>query len=331
MNAELIERSDMTFGHVYPQELQDAIDAFNNEAHQLVSAFASTPEMQATPPIVYHYTNDVGLRGILETGKLWLTDIFDLNDPSELRHGFSLGLETLKSLVASGPAESRAFAADLTAFIDLIGLHKIGHFFVCSLSSCGDDLGQWRSYADNGRGYALGFDTAVLEAGFVQNPSAHSHAATFPVTYNDAKLADLQRLIAEKMIALPSMPHGRGLSENAIKGFQAALTVHFVTHVIHASLHFKHEAYSNEREYRFVETYPAGGQPVNMKLRSRPYSIVKYEEFDWRCTAGHALKEIVVGPASDKLKAAQFAADCLQMFHHGSVQITNSPIPYRAI
>jgi hypothetical protein len=33
------------------------------------------------PPIIYHYTNDAGLRGILESGKLWLTDIFDLNDP----------------------------------------------------------------------------------------------------------------------------------------------------------------------------------------------------------------------------------------------------------
>jgi hypothetical protein len=32
----------------------------------------------AIPPIVYHYTNDVGLKGIQEVGQLWLTDIFDL-------------------------------------------------------------------------------------------------------------------------------------------------------------------------------------------------------------------------------------------------------------
>jgi hypothetical protein len=42
-------------------------------------------EGEEPPHIIYHYTGDVGLRGILETGQLWLTDVYGLNDPSELR------------------------------------------------------------------------------------------------------------------------------------------------------------------------------------------------------------------------------------------------------
>jgi hypothetical protein len=41
------------------------------------------------PRIIYHYTDAKGLKGILESGALWLTDIRNLNNPSELKHGFA--------------------------------------------------------------------------------------------------------------------------------------------------------------------------------------------------------------------------------------------------
>ena len=72
----------------YPQDMQDALDKFGREAEQIITSFRKKLDLQKQPPIIYHYTDDVGLRGILETGQLWLTDIFNLNDPSELNHGF---------------------------------------------------------------------------------------------------------------------------------------------------------------------------------------------------------------------------------------------------
>lgn len=64
-----------------PRDMQDALEKFNGEAEQIVHSFLGTLESQEPPPIICHYTNDVGLRGISETGQLWLTDIFSLNDP----------------------------------------------------------------------------------------------------------------------------------------------------------------------------------------------------------------------------------------------------------
>lgn len=63
---------------------------FAKEADHIVQAFAITLESRQPEPIVYHYTNDVGLRGILESGCLWLTDIFSLND---LTPGFQQEVE----------------------------------------------------------------------------------------------------------------------------------------------------------------------------------------------------------------------------------------------
>jgi hypothetical protein len=47
--------------------------------------------------MIYHYTNSAGLKGILESGNLWFSDIFGLNDPSELRHGLGCAIDILKA------------------------------------------------------------------------------------------------------------------------------------------------------------------------------------------------------------------------------------------
>ena len=91
---------------IVPPDMRLELQKFDEDAEQLIASF-----FELSPhPIIYHYTNDVGLRGILETGKLWLTDIFNLNDPSELRHGFSHMVNILNSKAVNGPQESKVFA-----------------------------------------------------------------------------------------------------------------------------------------------------------------------------------------------------------------------------
>jgi hypothetical protein len=53
-----------------PPDLRDALAKFGREAEEIVDAFLTTLEAAPPPPILYHYTNDVGVRGILESGKL---------------------------------------------------------------------------------------------------------------------------------------------------------------------------------------------------------------------------------------------------------------------
>ena len=314
-----------------PRDMQDELEKFNAEAEQIVHSFLGTLESQEPPSIIYHYTNDVGLRGILETGQLWLTDIFSLNDPSELSHGFSHAIKAMNAKAANGPPESRTFAKNFAAFALQGGIQKAAHFFMCSFSSCRDDLGQWRAYADNGRGYALGFDAKALEIGFTKKGKKPiPNNSTFHVIYKDAEVAEIHRQIIEKMFHLISLPRGRNLQNAAINVYMAELQMLLTLHTLRAALFFKHEAYANEKEYRFLQIHKAN-VPLPVKLKARPYSLVRYREFDWRSTSADALKEIVVGPAADYLKASQFARDCLGLFHPGTVGITHSEIPYRAM
>jgi hypothetical protein len=314
-----------------PADIEVELQKFNQEATQILTSFAKKMDARLPPPIIYHYTNDLGLKGILESGKIWLTDIFSLNDPSELSHGYSHAVNILKSMVADGPPDGKAFCQALEAWITQAGVQEFAHFFVSSFSSNGDDLGQWRAYADNGRGYALGFDTRTLENVFTNERSASDGSNnTISVIYNDTQLAELQKQLIERMFHLIFLPHERNLASDVKDAYIKGLFVLFVLQALRAVLYFKHEAYSNEQEYRFLQIHRGGSYPAPIvKLRTRPYSLVRYREFDWRTIGAAALKSIVVGPAADKTTATQFAKDCLKAFHPSGAEISYSKIPYR--
>ncbi|MGA3262789.1 MAG: DUF2971 domain-containing protein [Terracidiphilus sp.] len=298
----------------YPRDMQKALEKFRCEAEQIIgrdSPFVKSMTSQKPPVSIYHYTNDTGLKGILEHGTLWLSDISSLNDPSELKHGFEIAIKELEKMVADGPPESREFAKDLRSVDIKKKIHEAANFFICSFSLCGDDLGQWRAYADDGHGFVLEFDASALENEFAPD--------SFPLTYNDKKLAEIDRQIIAKMLHLSYLPT---IKDN--------LSIAFMIYTTNAAIYFKHPAYKNEMEYRFLEAFSIDAQPcVNWKPRR--YSLIKYREYDWRSIASGALKRIIVGPAADQRKASQFAEKCLHLFpKYGNVPIDYSSIPYRS-
>jgi hypothetical protein len=65
-----------------------ALRKYQCDLEPTIKAFRDKLDAQKVSDTIYHYTDDRGLAGILGRGKLWLTYIFNLNDPSELRHAF---------------------------------------------------------------------------------------------------------------------------------------------------------------------------------------------------------------------------------------------------
>jgi hypothetical protein len=314
-----------------PADIRTAIEQFDQEAEKIIAAFVGPMDAQPPPPTVYHYTNDVGLKGILESGTLWLTDMFDLNDPSEVRHGFSLAVDALNARAEAGPPESKLFARQMEAFGSQGGIQAAAHYFVSSFSSDGDDLGQWRAYADNGRGYALGFNARTLEDAYTKtNGTPIPTNSTFHITYDDKQLTALQGQIIDLAFPLISLPRGRSLGSDALREYMTELSVLVSLHTLRASLFFKHEAYRNEQEYRFMQLHRADIAAPGVKLRARRHALVKYREFEWKSVAPAALTQIVAGPAADFERAERFAQECLRLFHPVSMQIIPSKIPYRA-
>ncbi|MFZ3351214.1 MAG: DUF2971 domain-containing protein [Xanthobacteraceae bacterium] len=313
--------------------MKTALKQYERDATKVLQRFVNTIEATSPPPMVYHYTNDAGLRGIIESGKLWFSDIFGLNDPSELRHGLAAAIDALKSRSSDERPEIATFASCLERFDLDGGIEAAAHFFICSFSGDGDDLGQWRAYADNGRGFALGFETSSLEDCFCRrNGKPIPQHSTFPVTYDDGELTRIQTAFADLVDPLISFPRRVRLRSSVMHRYMSDLLVYHSMNVIRAVMFFKHEGYRNETEYRFQQLFRYDRSAPDVLYRQRPYSMVRYREFDWRTAAGASLKEIIVGPAADRAKATQFVKDCLTAFHPNSdqVKIGYSRIPYRA-
>jgi hypothetical protein len=151
-------------GVVLPVQAMELLTKFDQDCDVYLEQIVA-PLNANEPDNLYHYTNDQGLLGILKNRSLWLTDIFALNDPSELKHGIECACDVLTDAAKEGPPELRYFSdcfnqvflKDFDQNAPQLATHHIGCF-----SCAPDDLGQWRAYADNGRGYMLAFDGKVL-------------------------------------------------------------------------------------------------------------------------------------------------------------------------
>jgi hypothetical protein len=307
--------------------MRAALDAFDQQADAIVRDFVQTIEVATPPPMLHHYTNAAGLQGILASGHIWLSDTFRMNDPSEVEHGCSIAAERLSNCVTATRPETEYFARGFEAFLTQGGVKASGHFFSASFSGDSDDLGQWRAYGDNGRGFALAFDGKTLEDAFTQlNGVPIPNNSTFPTTYNDAQLRGLCDQIVTLADPLISVPRGGSYSNRAINAYMQELSVILSMHLVRLAMFFKHEAYRHELEYRFLQLFRADLPPPQAKQRGTP--PIKYREFDWRTLCAHALRRVVVGPGADFGSAESFVEACLKAGPY-SAEIVRSKIPYR--
>jgi hypothetical protein len=210
-----------------PDEITAAIGRFHETCEVAIADFAKELDARKPPPIIYHYTDDAGLKGILESGTIRLTSVANLNDPAELKHGFSHAMDILHARVATGPPELEPFSRMFNRFLIDGGIEEAAHYFVSCFSTSGDDLGQWRAYADNGRGFALGFDSGLLEAAFVKASGVPSgNNSTFHVVYSDATAIKLQSNILDHLSDLVDFVREKKIDRAVRKEFiDEALTL----------------------------------------------------------------------------------------------------------
>jgi hypothetical protein len=310
-----------------PNEMQKAVAVFIRLMGDVLNSFLRQITANPPPSIIFHYTDDIGLRGILETGTLWLNDIFHLNDPSELRYSCNpYSDDFMTAAEADERLAIQEFSGNLAEKLQN-EIPQIANIFSLSFSEAGNDLAQWRAYADNGRGYAMGFDAHELEQAFGK---ARLGYMTFPVRYSKRELRHIHREIRDEARPLITIHRGKDMTSEAKIEYLNTLLKIVGWEVLRVAVLFKHAAYCNEQEYRFLELCEAGAVP-DIEYRARRYTLIRYKAFDWRSVVPDSLKQIVVGPASaDSEKAWQFADECLRLYHAGTVEISRSRIPYRA-
>jgi len=310
--------------------MEGELDRFDSSCRELIKFFLIPLEAVTPPDTIYHYTDANGLRGILDSGTVWLSDIFMMNDPTELAHGFAYMAKEVDSLRTQERPETGLFACQLHAFAEQGGLPASAHYFACSFSREGDNLPQWTLYADKARGYVLAFDTRPLERAFIEIEGAtNENRCTFPVTYDGGIVRRLQEQIVKLADPLISFPRGRKLDGEQITAYMGELSTILCVHALRASLYFKNESYRHEAEYRFLELHRGDIPAPQTKSRGSREAPTRYREFDWKSVNRSALREVMVGPAAATEDATQFAQQCLRRAQLNDVPVIRSSVPFR--
>jgi len=111
------------------------------------------------PPVrSYHYTDQTGFFGILNSGELWATKVQYMNDATEFGLAVDLAKSRLEERIKKNPPGDCCEL--LRTIID--GLSGIAHVNVCSVSFCEnpDLLSQWRGILAPA-GLRLGFALSI--------------------------------------------------------------------------------------------------------------------------------------------------------------------------
>jgi hypothetical protein len=108
------------------------------------------------PEILYHYTNRVGLVGILSNNNIWACNFKELKDETEFTYSCELVLSVLKKV------KSKCESEIVTDFIERLeyafNWYMVNYnIYVACFCGDGNSIIHWDEYAANGAGYAIGF------------------------------------------------------------------------------------------------------------------------------------------------------------------------------
>jgi Protein of unknown function (DUF2971) len=310
------------------------LEAFKAKISSMINADTKAAEVNAPhQPTIYHYTDVKGALGILESGELWLTERAHLNDPVEVQYGLCIAQKLFENTARNSSARIPNDAASHLKEEHETGLARLG-FWIFSASLNDNDLGQWRSYADDGRGVCLGFSIEKFDMKELakRNIPYALNARQFSVRYCESSLmTSMKRYIDNGITTLEKLKLGEQDRDAWRRERYFWLILNDGIYV--NSTLYKHKAYDHEQEYRLLiigERDKIAEECDRHHVRERNREIVGYLKLpipSWGEPG--VLTHIRIGPAAPYQLADQIRITLKKLRIPLPVVIDKSDIPYR--
>lgn len=238
--------------------------------------------------VVYHYCSVDTFFNIIKNSSIWLSDIAKSNDYQECvrcRELVNKGMEEyLRDDVEALQAWSTWY--EKSAYSNL----SMKTFCVC-FSESKDKLSQWRGYAQDGQGIAIGFDKKVLEE---LNQISEFDVAFGKVIYDNPQ-EYVQGIIADNIEKLKY----KGIGHVALE-----LSVNYRMQFPFV----KNPGFEEENEWRAVVCSVIGHYNIpssdnilfsKVKYRTANNKLIPYIEMNFEKVKQSIIKEIFIGPKSE--------------------------------
>lgn len=270
---------------------------------------------EATPPeTLFHYTNFDGAAGIMTSRSLWLSKFNTTNDTSELTLAVQMFTSLVERAVPTLPADEAGF---LRAAVQQLDSFRRTNICVTSFCENPDLLSQWRSYGNDGKGLALGFDATVLVALAKQHDLRLVRCTYDQIAH--VRLAEelISMLVQSFRVARPSTPEQVRDLLGCFNGTFLAVAPAIKAH------HF-----AEEGEWRLVSKSRSVLDPQMIAVLRGNIAGVKFV-VPFAAQGRALIPKVVIGPMPD----ARNVADALDVFaerngfHFSSIMF--SQVPYR--
>lgn len=276
-----------------------------------------TDALSCKPPdVLYHYTTQVGLLGIVKNKEIWATHTQYLNDQREYIHALDMIQEEIEAVinVTTNPQHMILLNDMMT---DVSGIESI-NVCVCSFSEDRDSLPQWRAYGDTTSGFAIGFSGKLLS-----ETAATENFYLAPCLYDQSKQRALIRALVEEVLEENIAGTPWNNEDHIPRSGNLGAYLHRYAPIL------KNPAFKDEREWRVIS------RPLSCKLERfdfRPGNsmLIPYYRFPLaKESISFEAHEIVIGPTPHPTQAKHSVCSFLVGQDLRNVSVNNSAVPYR--
>jgi len=237
---------------------------------------------------MYHYCSLDSFFSIVKNQELWLTRADYTNDIYEMQYVDHKMLEIANEMLENGEITEEA-SRDLKMFYNREDYY--GKMFIGCFSRQGENLSQWRLYADDAKGVSIGFNVAQL----IRKNCIRPDLSILMSGYVGYKVKYFDKAMKEEI--------KEDLRDNVRENANYDIT-------IKDFIRFKENDYIKGDEFKFEEEYrilynPAQKQIGNyrfdvgndfyrqgdMDFRVRDNKLVPY----WKMPIGGAISEVIIG------------------------------------
>jgi hypothetical protein len=255
----------------------------------------TTSDLQSGHPekFLYHYTSQNGFMGIINSKKIWATNILYLNDTEEIKQAIWVTMNCLKIIADSSKSRSeKEFIDEFYRRAESITRKETDYgIYVCSFSAMPDLLSQWRGYCPDANGICIGFDfnSEIYEQIKAQGFSLIK--CEYADQYGIPPLC-IKKFLNETIEAFNTLPQKMKLSDRINKSLNG-----FDQKLLSIATSIKHPAFIEENEWRLISE-PISVTNPNIKYRAGKSMLIPYIEINLTNDKSDFLNipEIWVGP-----------------------------------
>lgn len=275
--------------------------------------------------LLYHYCDANTFHAICTNKTVRLCDLFSMNDFMEMHWGYSIWEKAATELF---PQVGQEFLDKIDEIIHISGLKGI------LLASCfsldGDVLSQWRAYADDGNGFAIGFKaTDILKLSI----------RALSVQYDEKKQINEVKEVIKKIYDIEKSIPQKDKYGNDFREICYLLAYDLAS--------YKNPAFSEEKEVRIVhlanfeksnnslKIVDHGGTSFGEESKGQEIKFLMsqnapktYIDLDFSNKGKvFPIKEVIIGPKNSVLRNA--ISIYLETLNIGNVIVKNSKASYR--